>query len=338
METSPADLLITACPSIQYRVRKEFLHQSPDEPEMVNLQNQIFQDDDVKEVINSQASDGWLAQTFHGYNSMEAGIRLLCEKGIESNQPVLARALIALSKYTDRLERGLGRVGKILDDLGFGGSETIRAHLFAHSGMEDNPFVQKQAGQALDAFRSVIEIESLEDLCQQYERKSVFRKGICWPGIYHLRLLAMTRGWRTLENQKMIVKSVQQLVHLSPIPNIYVRHKSQLIAPASFCMVEFTPDMNKLTDAQWMQWFHRMELLARLGVAEHIPELKEQVRILKNLLQAGHGSFTKKLNHAYFKKWGSYTGLMLEKDWKSLQRRVNDLTFRSLLILHHAGR
>lgn len=33
---------------------------------------------------------------------------------------------------------------------------------------------------------------------------------------------------------------------------------------------------------------------------------------------------------------GAYTGLMLEPDWRDPQRRINDLTFRSLLILHYS--
>ncbi len=126
------------------------------------------------------------------------------------------------------------------------------------------------------------------------------------------------------------------MVRLSPIPNIYVKYKSQLIAPASFCMQNFAPDMNTLTDADWMQWFHRMELLARLGVVQEIPELKRRVQILAKILEEGQGLFTKKLSHAYFQKWGSYTGLALEKDWRLSQRRINDLTFRSLLILHYS--
>jgi hypothetical protein len=109
-----------------------------------------------------------------------------------------------------------------------------------------------------------------------------------------------------------------------------------LLAPASFCMHEFAPDMHHLTDDEWMPWFHRMELLARLGVVGEIPELKGQVQVLEKILEEGQGLFTKKLNHSYFQKWGSYTGLALEKDWRLPQRQVNDLTFRSLLILHHS--
>lgn len=330
-------LCSSACPAIQYRIRKEILHYpSSDLPEMIALQNQILQDEAVQKAFTSQGPDGWLAWSFHGYNSMESGIRLLCEKGLEANQPVLAHALLALEKHTDRLARGLSKVGKIFDDHGFGGAETIRAHLFAHAGKEEGLLVQKQIEQALQVFKSAAQIKSLEEICQPYRDKLIFRAGACWPSIYHLRLLAMSQGWRTPENRKMIGRSIRQLVRLSPIPDIYVRHKSQLIAPASFCMHDFTPEIKKLTDAGWMQWFHRMELLARLGVVDQIPELKRQLQTLAEILQDGQGLFTKKLNHAYFQKWGAYTGLALEKDWRLPQRRINDLTFRSLLILHYA--
>ena len=124
---------------------------------------------------------------------------------------------------------------------------------------------------------------------------------------------------------------------MSPIPYLLLRYQSQLIAPAAFCMDDFNPDLAALDDAGWMSWFHRMELLARLGVIQRVPELERQVAALAELLESGAGLFTRPLRHAYFKKWGAYTGLMLENDWKDPQRRINDLTFRSILILHYAG-
>ena len=337
MNNSPNILLLSACPSIQYRIRKEILGQSSFEPEMIHLQNQFLQEDRVKEILHSQNPDGWLAWAFHGYNSMEAGIRILCEKGVEPTQPVLTHALDSLEKHTDRLVRGLGKVGNVLDELGFGGAKTIRAYLFAQAGKEDPPFVQEQVNQALEVFGSVIRVRSLEDLCEPYKGKLVFREGICFPSIYHLRILAMTQSWRTSENYRRIVKDIKHLVQLSPIPPIHVRYKSRWIAPASFCMDNFKPNMGTLTDAEWMRWFHRMELLARLGVANQIPELKKQIHSLEKILKEGLGLFRKKLNHPYFQKWGSYTGLALEKDWHQQQCRINDLTFRSLLILHYTN-
>jgi hypothetical protein len=260
---------------------------------MIKLQDQILRDQAVMEVLNSPGADGWLGWTFHGYDSMKSRIRLLCEKGMEANHPVLACALESLEKDTDRLERGLGRVSKILDGLGFGGAETIRAYLFAQAGIENSAAVQEQIEQCIEVFRSALQVKSLENLYLPHKDKFVFRQGICWPSIYHLRLLAMSQSWRTPENCKMITASIQHLVRLSPIPSIHVKYKSQLIAPAPFCMDEFTPDMNRLTDAEWMQWFHRMELLARLGVVAQIPELQKQTQTLTDMLIAGQGLFKK---------------------------------------------
>jgi hypothetical protein len=101
-------------------------------------------------------------------------------------------------------------------------------------------------------------------------------------------------------------------------------------------MDDFRPNLSTISNAQWMQWFHRMELLARLGVVKQIPELERQVQILSNILLESGGIFTKKLSHLYFQRWGAYTGLALENDWRMAQRRINDLTFRSLLILHYS--
>jgi hypothetical protein len=101
-------------------------------------------------------------------------------------------------------------------------------------------------------------------------------------------------------------------------------------------MDDFNPHLAGLDGAGWMMWFHRMELLARLGVIPAVPELQRQANELAVLLESRAGWFTRPLSHAYFKRWGAYTGLMLEQDWKAAQRRLNDLTFRSILILHYA--
>jgi hypothetical protein len=76
--------------------------------------------------------------------------------------------------------------------------------------------------------------------------------------------------------------------------------------------------------------------LARLGMINMIPELRRQVGILVDMLDADNGCFTKKLTHFYFSKWGGDPGLMLETNWRAPERRVYDLTFRCLLIWHYA--
>jgi hypothetical protein len=333
----PDRLLEQACPSIRYRLRLEVLHQDRSDEEMLALQSQILEDPAVKEVFGWQAPDGWLAWSFHGYPGLESGVRLLCEKGVDSRHPVLSNALQALrSCDDDQLTRGLGKPGKILDRCGLGGAQMIRAAVLAYAGIEDEPGVKEQIERALAGFRSVLEISRVDDLVDEYRGKPVFRAGIHWPSLYHLRLLAWTYGWRSPQNQSDLGRCFQRLVKLSPVPYLLLRYHSQLVAPAAFCMDTFNPDMAALDDAGWMRWFQRMELLARLGVIQRVPALARQAAILAELLESGSGFFTKPLQHPYFKKWGAYTGLMLEKDWRDPQRRINDLTFRSILILQDA--
>jgi hypothetical protein len=336
-DTVMEELLDSACPSIQYRLRLEVLGQPAASPVMLALQDQILHDPAVQAVLSWQGPDGWLAWDFHGARSHETGIRILCEKGVHPRHPALARALGALERYTDRLERGLGKPGRLLDQLGFGGTAMIRAALFAYAGMEEIPCVGEQVLEALAGFNAVLEVESIQDIVEVYKGRLVFRPGVRWPGIYHLRLLAFTQGWRTAENLSMLVNAVRRLGQLSPIPVIHVRNKSKWIAPASFCMHDFNPDMESMDAAGWMMWFHRSECLARLGVIPSIPALKRQVDSLSTLSEAEPGWFTRQLNHPYFAKWSAYTGLRLEPDWRHLKNREVDLTFRRLLILHYGS-
>ena len=329
------ELLESACPSIKYRIRSEILRQSPESQEMIALQGQILHDPVVQEVLSWQQPDGWLAWDFHAAKSLETGIRILCEKGLSHHYPPLALALQALEDHTDRLERGIGNAGRILDELGFGGSQMIRATVFAYAGMEEKLCIREQVDEALLGFKSVLEVNSVKEVLEEYRGRLVFKTGVRWPGIYHLRLLAFTQRWRTTENLGMLAAAFKRLVDFSPLPDIHVRSKSQVIAPASFCMHDFNPDLDSMDAASWMMWFQRMECLARLGVIQSVPELKRQVEKLETMLKTEHGWFTRRLTHPYFTRWGAYTGLRLEPDWLRPNSRGYDLTFRSMLILHY---
>jgi hypothetical protein len=330
-------LLECACPSIQYRLRLELLGEDSQTNQMQELQKKILWDKKVQEVIAWQQDDGWLAWDFHGQCSIESGIRILCEKGISPANPVLAKALQALEAHPERTVRGLGKVGPFLDENALGGSNMIRAVVYAYAGVEQLPFIQQQIQQALDGFRAVLNIHTIDDLVEPYHDHLILRKGLIWPSLYHLRLLASTHSWRNPDNLELFGRSLTRLVELSPIPAFYVRKRSQLIAPASFCMDHFAPRLDTLDDMHWMMWFQRMEFLARTGVVHLVPALQSQIIELQNYLDSGKGLFTLPLNHRYFREWNAYTGLMLENDWRTPQRRINDLSFRSLLIQHYAA-
>jgi hypothetical protein len=335
--TIPSILFENACPSIQYRLRKEILHEPPETPAMRNLQEEILQDKIVRKILSWQQPNGWLGTSFHSETGAETAIRLLAEKGIERSYPVLAGALHALEENPSLCYGGIGLPGRALDESSLGGAYLIRAVTAAYAGLETHAFIQQEIQNTLGVIRKAVEVKTVEDLYEIYRAKKVYRKGVYWPSIYHLRLLAFTQTWRNPQNLALVTAMIQKLVDFSPIPPILFRYRSQLVAPASFGMDNFVPDLTSLGDNQWMVWFHRMEVLARLGVTRYVPGIFSQAEALEELLKESDGLFIKPLSHYYFQKWSAYSGLMLEQDWKSSQRRINDLTFRSLLILHYAG-
>jgi len=335
MNTITNELLDKACPSIRYRMRSEILGEAASSPGMKQIQNEILKDAWVQKVIHWQQADGWIGRDFHGENSMETGIRVLCEKGVEKTHPVIAKAMKVLSTKDERLNRGIGKAGIALDEQNLGGTQIIQATVFAYAGIENSVFVQDQIQKAVDSFQTLAGTQSIQELITTHKGKMVFKPGIVWPSIYHLRLLAFTQSWRTRENLVKIAEGIRQFVNLSPIPYILLKYKSQLVAPASFCMLDFNPDMDSMDNVGWMMWFHRMEILARIGICHTIPELKNQITRLQEILSNHQGRFPIKLNHYYFRKWSPYSGLMLETDWKNSDRRIYDLTFRSLLIIHY---
>lgn len=332
------ELLRRACPSIRSRIRREILGEPRHAPQVSALQVDIREDPAVQAILTLQHPDGWIANDFHGYGSMESAVRLLAEKDLDPADPLFFRALDALETAPpERLDRGVGKAGRLLDAAGLGGTLAMRAALLATVGREDSPHLLDQIPPALSAFASLLEGDAVSDYIENRRGKLVYRAGVAWPSIYHLRLLAFTHGWRSPANHRMVTEAIRRLVEWSPLPSAYHRHGSQLIAPASFAMQDFNPDLTALDDAQWMMWFHRTELLTRLGVVPHIPQLETHIMALRRRLEAGGGWFTAPLTHNYFRKWGAYTGLMLEPDWKQARRREYDLTFRSALILHYTG-
>lgn len=186
-QASIAHLLEQACPSIQYRVRREILGERPDSSEMRRPQKKILQDDLVREVFSWQQPDGWMGRDFHGEHSLETGIRILREKGVEARHPRIVRALAALAKYPDRLSRGFGFPGAALDEARLGGAQMARAAVFACAGSEEPAFVKEQIQIALQGFISVAELHTLEGLYRPYRGKLVWNRPVDWPGLYHLR-------------------------------------------------------------------------------------------------------------------------------------------------------
>ncbi len=275
-----------ACPSIQYRTRKEILGESITSQFMQDLQEMILQDDKVMEVFSWCQEDGWLGGYFHGNKEPESGIRYLCEKGIEGNNPTIIGALNALINRGDAFDKGsMENVGKPLDFCHMGGSQMIKACVFAYAGHEEYDFIKKQIIEALSGFEYLLSINDLNDIYHVHKNTvNVFNDGTKWPSIYHLRLLAHTKSWKNSNTIKMLSSAFNKLFNLSPIPPIKLLYANQIISPASAFMNNFSKNMEELTAKEWMMWFHRTEMITRLGIANNIASLKQQIDYLHHYL------------------------------------------------------
>ncbi len=196
--------------------------------------------------------------------------------------------------------------------------------------------MKSQVEKALNAFRFVLAINCIDDVYKEKKGKLVFEDKMILPSIYHLRLLAFTNSWRNAENKRMLVVAFNKLCDFETFPAINLLHKNQIISVANFSMNDFSVNLDQLSAKEWMMWFHRMELVSRLGIVSEIPAFCEQIDKLKQILKQNNGIFPLKLSHYYFHKWTPYLGLALENDWKRKGARACDLTFRSLLILKHS--
>ncbi len=92
-------LLKNANPSIVLRVKKEVLNNITESEETL-LVGKILADKNVKVATESQTSDGWIGQHFHGsanrFDNMEVGLRFLAEKGLPSDHSIVKKAVQAL--------------------------------------------------------------------------------------------------------------------------------------------------------------------------------------------------------------------------------------------------
>jgi hypothetical protein len=332
-----------ACASIRYRTRKEILEESPD---INDYLDEILDDNRVKSVFTWQKADGFLGQSFHGgwipdmklkfsNTGAEAALRFLAEMGVPSTYPVVEKGLNALLK--DNWNPDPWKWGAHYEpEIGLFGADWVRAVVFAYFGIEEHAFIKTEIQRASKCVHRITEIPAIKDITDTYGDKLYFSKGIALPDIYYIRLLAFTKGWRNSKNTSALARAIRHLIDLSPLPRIYIKSGSQLIAPASITPKDLKRSPRSLQPKEWYWWLHTMDLFARMGVVKEIPALRQQVNELKGMLAEGNGFFPVKLKAHSFQSWSVYVGLALEDSWKN-DRWKYDLTFRALFILKYAG-
>ena len=331
-------LFSNACPSIRTRARGELFNSPLSDQERQLFYSELLENKRVRTVLDWQDEDGYFGTRLHTPPAKsrvwphEGCVRFLMEMGFRTDFQPLRKALNVM------LTEGWAKECDGSFAAEAFGYECIRASLFAQAGLYGKRLIddaiERWIQVALGAFACVAGAENYDSLTYVIRGKHAFRPGKYLPTIYMLRVLAYTESWRTPENLEMLRRAYDRLYEWLPLPPSYLKKEGRLVAPAGNITMRLNADITEQTGFWWFSFY---ELSARLGMLNEGSPFRKHLESLAGLLRENGGLFLEDFSKNGYVFWSGYSGMALEDDWKIRQRRVNDLTFRSRLILTLAG-
>ena len=338
-------LLENANSSIKYRIKKEILNDITPAEE-ADLQSQIIAEPITQLIINCQKENGWLGNGFHGpnknagpYENQEVGTKYLAEKGVLKDTPVLKRAMEAFvtTELSDLCYR---TKGKVYDEFKYAanGQNIIRCACIARAGYDNIIDIEPQIQLSLDSFKRVLEVDSILDVSRAIKSSKyrVFNNFEKWPCRYHLDILAHTNSWKSEKNKQILADSIQKLMRKYRTDLVGLGAASWVghVLGTVGCFTEgFSIGYEK--NGLHYTYLETVEWLCRCGLAPYIKELQNEIEIIKNSINSD-GICEANIDDDQLKGISTYSGLQLEFDWKSPIRRLCDISFRALLIIHYS--
>jgi hypothetical protein len=277
--------------------------------------------------------DGNDEYLFHGNHSAEAFLNIFSEFKLSKENEYYRKMLDLLfhTKPEDSFyEKGISKVGRVLEEQGHSGINTIRAAALVHADIGYQEYFLDEIQHSMDVFAGVSGYADVNDFAYEKKGRWIYKKGRLFPDFYNLKLLAFSDVWKNEENIRSIKKAFSAIRRMEPFPHIYLEHKGQIIAPGSYLMHEFNVDYSRCCDDKKAEWLKRNVWLSRMGMIFELPMVMENMTHDENEIVRQR---IEKRNH--FMKWGCYPGLALENDWRSDARRMNDVSYRMLQIRHY---
>lgn len=317
--------------TITLRTKTEMNREAFSEGQRSELVKKIMEGNTVSKVLSWQMEDGYFSERMHtpvsGSKrwSHEGCMRFLMESGLSTRDEPIRKAIPAMLK-PDWGRELTAIKSAAAEAFGYG---IIRAALFAQAGLHYYEFMPYWIDMSLQAFRCVAEAETYRELIEPYRTKYVFREGKQLPNIYHLRILGFTQSWRTRTNKQMLEKAYQKLYDWLPLPPIYIKAKSQLVAPAFTIAQSYNQDFPKEDAYLWLQFY---ELTARMGLLYvGSPFYVHFQRLIDDITTVGAELFDTVDKRGFF-EYSGYSGMALSENWRKLEQKRDDIMFRVRLI------
>lgn len=352
-------LLENAGPVIQYRLRKEILH-SINKTEEENLLEQVYQTPHFRLLQSYVKPNGYIGSGMHSWDNWrgqvlhetplqdgEAAARLLCYYAIPKAHPMVANFAAAMGDE-DILRQEFSYIPPEIERYekrcqGIRGGFSLMLLVYAMQSMlgyGDGEYARPFQGVALEAFRSLLQINSLKEITKTRQSKAKYNypfieEDTYFPGQYHLEVLAYTSAWRTPENIGLMANALNHYSAMLCGQNpIHVKIGSRYYVPFPLNMGNspIRPFRADVVDS--ITYRRLLSEIAMLGVGERVGVIKESIA---NVLDAMGGDGILKMrfdlphNPRYSPKRleypTPYADVRLEPDYRRKYALACDLTF-----------
>lgn len=346
-------LLKNAGAVIKYRLLKEILRDiTPTEEE--NLLEQIYQTPNFKLVESYVKSNGYIGSGAHSWDNWrgvklhetplqdgETAARLLSYYAIPKTHAMIINFVNAmrdeetLQKEFSYIPPEIPRFEKRFIGLKSGGSLMVTIYAIqALLGYGDDEYVKSFLDTSLEAFCSLLSVNSLEDIAIPHKTKdfSYIEADTYFPCSYHLTTLAYTQSWRTPENVKAIANAIN---HLNEIMrddnNLSVKVGSKYYGPGWAFGRPFKPFTTDRVET--VMYRRPLTEIAMLGVGENVGVIRESAVHVREALDAD-GILRTKFKKSSFSPYPTaYVDVVLEPDHKRKWALECDLTFWAVQFL-----
>lgn len=359
-------LLENAGPVIQYRLRKDILHNLSANEEG-KLLEQIYMLPQYQLVKSYVKPNGYIGSGMHSFSKWRGKIlhetplqdgedaaRLLSCYYIPKDQPIVANFVSAmrdeevLRKEFSYIPPEIARFENRF--VGLNNGNSLSALLYTMQAMlgygDDYDDLRDFQQICLKGFQRVLEINSLDDITKfdaDVKRKYNYpyiEADEYFPDVYTLAMLSYTKRWRTEENKIMLADAFNHInTIMKPDNEMHVRIGGKYYGPC-FAFIRplraFDPNfINTIT------YRRILTEIAMLGVGERVEIIRQSVQAIHEAIDMD-GILRMNFNTPHNKRYSpknieynsAYNDVRLEADYKNRNALLCDLTFWAVEFLN----
>ena len=358
-------LLENAGPVIQYRLRKEILCDMG-KTEEENLLEQVYRTPHFERLKSYVKPSGYIGSGAHGWDNWrgtvlhetplqdgEAAARLLSYYAIPKTHSLVKNFVLAMrdedtlqnefSYIPPEKERYKNRFRGI--SSGYGLMVLIYA-MQAMLGYGDDEYAKSFQSVALDAFRNILPLSSLNEMTKTRQSKAKYNypyieETASFPCQYHLEALAYTGIWRTPENVKMMADALNHYNEITHDANpMHVKIGSRYYVPFPLNMHNRPIRAFREDIIDNITYRRLLTEMAMLGVGESVKVIKESVINVKDAI-GSDGILKMRFDLPHNKRYSPkkieyptpYEDVRLEPDYTRKYAIECDLTFWAVQFL-----